>query len=74
MYLHEYGLVLVHTLYLYLGQDGDNGDDDAQDQVEADEDLVLRAVVRLCVVHVEKHHSSDSQRVVEDGERQQAWK
>lgn len=62
------------TLYLYLGQNGDNRDDDAQDKVEADEDLVLCAVVRLRVVDVEKHHSSDSQSVVDEGERQQAWK
>lgn len=59
-------------LYLYLGQDGDNGDDDAEDKVEADEDLVLCAVVRLRVVDIKQHHSSDSQCIVENGERQQA--
>ena len=42
--------------YLYFGQDGDDGDDDADDEVEADEDLVLGAVVRLGVVYVEQHH------------------
>lgn len=62
------------TMYLYLGQDGNNWDDDAEDQVEANEDLVLRAVVRLCVVNVEKHHSSDSQCIVEDGKRQETWR
>jgi hypothetical protein len=42
--------------YLYFGQDGDDGDDDAENEVEADEDLVLGAVVRLGVVYVEQHH------------------
>lgn len=58
--------------YLYLGKDWDNGNDDAEDQVEADEDLVLCAVIWLSVVNVEKHHSSDSQGVVQDSEGQQA--
>ena len=60
--------------YLYLGKDGDNGDDDAEDEVEADEDLVLGAVIGLCVVHIEKYHSSNSQGVEEEGESQQACK
>lgn len=42
--------------YLYFEQDGDDGDDDIEDEVEADEDLVLGAVFRLCVVDVEQHH------------------
>lgn len=51
--------------YLYLRQDGDNGDDDTEDKVEADEDFVFCAVIRLCVVNVEKHHSSDGECIVE---------
>lgn len=60
--------------FLYLGKDGDNGDYDAEDKVEADKDLVLGAVIRLCVVHVEKNHSSNSKGVEEQGEGQQACK
>lgn len=70
MYLYSCGYGPI--LYLYLGKDWDNWNDDAEDQVEADEDLVLCAVIWLSVVNVEKHHSSDSQGVVEDSEGQQA--
>lgn len=51
--------------YLYLGQDADNGDNDTENEVEADEDLVLCAVIRCSVVNEEKHHSSDGQCIVE---------
>ena len=59
-------------MYLDFGQDGDDRDDDAEDEVEADEDLVFSAVVRLGVVHVEQHDRCERQRVVEDREGQQA--
>lgn len=59
--------------YLYFEQDGDDGDDDIEDEVEADEDLVLGAVFRLCVVDVEQHHWGEGQCIVEEGELQQAW-
>lgn len=59
--------------YLYFGQDGDDGDDDAENEVEANEDFVLGAVVRLGVVDVEQHPWGEGQCVVEEGERQQAW-
>lgn len=52
-------------MYLYLGQDADNGDDDTEYEVEADEDLVLCAVIRRCVVNVKKHHSSDGKCIVD---------
>ena len=59
-------------MYLDFGQDGDDGDDDAEDEVEADEDLVFSAVVRLGVVHVEQHQRRERQCVVEDREEEQA--
>lgn len=52
-------------MYLYLGQDADDGDDDTEYEVEADEDFVLCAVIRRSVVNVEKHHSCDGQCIVE---------
>lgn len=52
-------------MYLYLGQDADDGHDDTEYEVEADEDFVLCAVIRRSVVNVEKHHSSNGQCIVE---------
>ncbi len=54
--------------YLNFGQNGHNGHDDAENEVEADEDLVLCAVIRCGVKHVEEHDSSESHSIVEDGE------
>ncbi|TNN86120.1 hypothetical protein EYF80_003537 [Liparis tanakae] len=55
-----------------MGPNGHNGHDDAEYEVEADEDLVLGAVVRFGVKHVEKHNGGESQGVEEDGEGQQS--
>lgn len=52
-------------MYLYLGQDADGGDDDTEYEVEADEDLVLCAVIRFSVVNEKKHHSGNGQCIVE---------
>ena len=54
--------------HLDFGQDGDDGDDNAEDEVEADEDLVLCAVIRQCVVHIEQYHGSKGQGIVHYGE------
>ena len=61
----------MQILYLNLGQDGHHRHNDTEDEVEADEDLVLCAVVRLSVVNVEEHHSSEGQGKVKDGEKEQ---
>ena len=58
--------------YLNSGKNGDDGHNDAEDEVEADEDLVLGAVVRFGVIHIEEHDSGESHSVVDDGERQQS--
>lgn len=60
--------------YLHFGQDGHHGHDDAENEVEADEDLVLRAVVRLGVEDVEEHDSGESQGEVGDGDNQESCK
>lgn len=55
-----------------MRQDGHNGNNDAEDEVEADEDLVLRAVIGLGVKHVEEHDSGERQGVEDDGEGEQS--
>lgn len=57
--------------YLNFGKHSNDGYYDAEDQVEADEDLVLGAVIRLGVEHVEKHNSSESKGEVDDGDEEQ---
>lgn len=64
---------MLKTNYLNFGQDGNNRDDDTEDKVEADDNLVLFAVIRLRVVNIEQHNSGESQSVIQEGERQQAW-
>lgn len=61
----------IPNLYLYLRQDRDNRDDDAKDEVEADENFVVCAVIWLCVINVEQHHGCESQCIVKYSERQQ---
>lgn len=60
--------------YLHFGQDGHHGHDDAENEVEADEDLVLRAAIRLGVEDVEEHDSGESQGEVDDGDNQESCK
>lgn len=60
--------------YLHFGQNGHDGHDDAEYEVEADEDLVLRAVIWLRVKHVEEHDGGESQGVADDGDKQQSCK
>lgn len=57
--------------YLNFGNNSNDGHYDAEYQVEADEDLVLGAVIGLGVEHVEKHNSSESKGVVDDGDEEQ---
>lgn len=57
--------------YLNFGQDGDDGYGDAEDEVEADEDFVLSAVVRLGVVEIEEHHRGKRQCIVEHSEEEE---
>lgn len=63
---------VVKCAYLYFGQDGDNGYDDAENEVQADEGLVFSAVIRLDVKQVEQHHSSKRQGVEQNGEEEEA--
>lgn len=58
--------------YLDFGQDGHDGHDDAEDEVEADEDFVLRAVVGFGVINVENHDEAERQGVEDDGDREQS--
>ena len=57
--------------HLNFGQDGHDGHGDAEQEVEADEDFVLGAVVRRRIKHVEEHDGSERQRVEDEGEGQQ---
>lgn len=65
---------LASQHYLNFGQNGHHGHDDAENEVEADEDLVLRAVIGPGVKDVEEHNSSESQDVVDNGDKQQSCK
>lgn len=58
---------------LDLRQDGQEGGSDAEEHVDADEDLVLGAAIRVGVVHVEHGQSHHRQQVVDRGDRQQSW-
>lgn len=59
--------------YLDFGKNRHDGHNDAENHVEADEDLVLGAVVGLDVEQVEEHDGGESQGVVKNGEGQQRW-
>lgn len=63
---------LKHLHYLNFRQNGHDGHNDAEYEVEADEDLVLCAVIRLGVKHIKEHDSSERQGIVNDGEGQQS--
>lgn len=72
-YQHLYITWLLQSLhYLNFGHNGHDGHNDAEYEVEADEDLVLCAVVRSGVKHVEEYNSSESQGEVCDGDGQQS--
>lgn len=58
--------------HLNLRQDGHDGHSDAEQKVEADEDLVLGAVVGLSVEDVEENDGGEGQGVVDDGEGEQS--
>lgn len=58
--------------HLNFGQDGNNGDNDAEDEVEADEDLVFSAVVSRGVIDIEHHHSREGQGIVQHREGQES--
>lgn len=51
--------------YLDLRQDGQNRGGDAEEHVDADEDLVLGAAVRVGEVQVKHHQRQQGQQVVE---------
>lgn len=57
---------------LDLRQDGQNGGSDAEEHVDADEDLVLSATIRVGVVYVEHDQRHQRQQVVHCGDRQQS--
>ncbi len=57
---------------LNLRQDGHDRGSDAEEHVDADEDLVLSATIRMGVVHVERNHRHQRQQVVQCGDGQQS--
>jgi len=57
---------------LDLWQDGHDRGCDAEEQVDADEDLVLSAAIRVGVVHIEHDQSHQRQQVVDCSDRQQS--
>ena len=59
-------------VYLNFGEHRDNGDHDAEQHVEADEELVDEASVRLGVEDEEQHDGNQGQDVVEDCDHQQS--
>lgn len=59
--------------HLYFRQNGHHRNDDTEDKVEADEDFVFSTFIGFCVVHVEQHHSSKGQCIVQDGKEQEAY-
>lgn len=65
---------LASQHYLNFGQNGHHGHNDAENEVEADEDFVLCAVIGPGVKDVEEHDSSESQDVVDNGDKQQRCK
>lgn len=57
---------------LDLRQDGQNGGSHAEEHVDADEDLVLSATIRVGVVDVKHDQRHQRQQVVDCGDRQQS--
>lgn len=62
------------ALYLHPLQHGDDGGHQAEQQVEADEELVDEASARRGVEDEEEHNSNKRQDVVEDRDPKQGWK
>lgn len=56
---------------LYLRQDGHDGGSDAEEHVDADEDLVFSATIRVGVVDVEHDQRYQREQIVHCGDRQQ---
>lgn len=59
---------------LDLRQDGEDGGADAEQHVDADEDLVFSATVGVGVVDVEHDQRHQRQQVVDRGDREQGCK
>lgn len=59
-------------VHLDVWQDGQQRGSDAEQHVDADEDLVVGAAVRVGVVKVEEDHRHHRQQVVDGGDRQQS--
>lgn len=57
---------------LDVRQDGQDGGTDAEQHVDADEDFVLSAAIRMGVVDVEHHHRHQRQQVVQCSDREQS--
>lgn len=64
--------VPLSVLYLYFWQHRNNRGHDAEQHVEADEELVDEASIGLGVEEEEQHDSSKRQDVAEDCDRQQS--
>ena len=58
-------------LYLNFRQHREEGGHQAEQHVEADEELVDGASIRLCVEDEEQHHSSKGPDVVDESDHQQ---
>lgn len=61
----------VLSLYLHFGQNGNHRYDDAENKVEADEELVFGTVVGFGVVEIKQHNCSKGESVMQDSEEQQ---
>lgn len=59
--------------YLDFRENRHDRHDDAEDKVQADENFVFAAVIRLCVVDIEQDHCGESTHVVHEGERQERY-
>lgn len=58
-------------LYLYFWQNGNHRYDDAENKVEADEELVFGAVVGFGVVEIKQYDCCKGQGIMQDSEEQQ---
>lgn len=59
--------------HLDFGQDGHGRDDDAEDEVDADEDLALRAALGLGVVNIEQRDGRNGGSVEDEGDSAKGW-
>lgn len=57
---------------LDLWEDGHNRGSDAEEHIDADEDLVLSAAIRVSVVDIEHDQGHQRQQVAHCGDRQQS--